>query len=275
MNKVSKNLLAGATALTIGASMVASVVPAFALNVQDGDVNGVNGATRTDLNNVSGAVSDSELVQITVEDVLSISVANPGMVTDVDADGNLTTVTTAPFDVLPGELGEDPTNPVLPGVTHQGGSSQIIKGNNPDGYYMSIMMCSKTNTTNFPTIATDVPDCKGGLDLMDADPAATHGISIKPTAAASTLSGAASATTGGFWGYRFSVADSTGISAGVPSGNWAAVGAFTDTATWGAKIADLAQAGVAAVNINYGVVTNTILPAGTYNNYVIYTAVNN
>ena len=276
MNKISKNLVVGAITLTFGIGAFAGIAPAFALDVNDGDVEGVGtpAALRTDLNIVDGAVSDSELVQITVDPLLSISVANPGMVTNVDADGDLTTVATAPFNVLPGELGENPASPVMPGETIQGGSSQIIKGNNPNGYYMSVMMCSTANTTNFPTIATDVADCKGGLDLKDASDPTGNLITIKPTNPGAALTGSASATTGGFWGYRFSVANSDGLAASVPSGNWAAVPAFSDTADWGTKLYTMSKAGVVAVNMNYGVVTNTILPAGTYNNYVIYTAVN-
>ena len=277
MNKISKNLLVGATVLTLGAFAITSIAPAFALDVNDGDVNGVDGATRTDLNIVDGAVSDSELVQITVDDILSISVANPGQVTGINPDtGTVTTSPAAPFDVLPAEIGTDGTDPipVLPGETHEGGSSQVIKGNNPTGFFMSIMMCSDADTTNFPTIETDVPDCKGGRDLKDAN-VTTNTMTIQPTNAGTTLTGTTTATTGGFWGYRFGVVSAEAAVAKALDGNYASVPAFSDTTPWGTTLFTTTKAGIAAANIVYGIKTNANLPAGTYNNYVIYTAVNN
>ena len=278
MNKVSKNLFVGATVLTLGVSTLAGIAPALAIDVNDGDVAGVDGATRSDLNDVVGATSDSELVQITVEDILSISVANPGQVTGIDPDDGTITYddTTAPFKILPAEIGTDGTDPipVMPGETHEGGSSQVVKGNNPTGFYMSIMMCSTADTANFPTIATDVPDCKGGLDLKDANDA-TNAMTIQPTTAGATLTGTTGVTTGGFWGYRYGVVSTDSAIATALGTTYASVPAFSDTATWGTKLFTATKAGIAAANIVYGIKTNAALPAGTYNNYVIYTAVNN
>jgi hypothetical protein len=274
MNKVSKNLLVGAMTLTLGVGALAGIAPAFAAtDVLDGAVIGTDGATRDDLNALTGAVADSELVQITTKEILSIAVGNTGHAATIDNKGVTTPLGSwGPLD-MPGVMGGDPTRIVLPNVLTQSYSHQIVKSNNVDGYFMSLMMCNDTADTNYPTVVTG---CRAtnSLESSDTD-IITSGMKIKMTDDNVATLGAASptATDGGYWGYRFSATTSSTAAATAPTGNWQAVADFDDNDPYGDVLISTAAAGVAAVNLNYGVITNNNLPAGVYNNYVIYTAV--
>jgi hypothetical protein len=256
MNKISKNLLVGAMTLTLGIGAIAGIAPAFAADLPDQDP--------ADLNILAGAVADSELVEIEVEDVLSISTGNTGLVASIDSNGT-TTALSGSYSQGPGTMSS-----ATPGSLIQGYSNQIIKSNNPTGYFMSIMMCNSTADTNYPTV---VSGCRGG-NALESGVAGAPTIKMTNDNAAS-LTGTSGATTGGFWGFRSTVTSSNGTAATAPSGNWQAVPVFNDNTPYGEKLVEATVAGTSAVNLNYGVITNNTLPAGTYNNYVIYTAVNN
>ena len=265
MNKISKNLLVGATVLTLGVFMLASVAPAFAIDVNDGDTIG-GGDARDDLNNLPGAVADSELVEIEVEPVLSIATANPGYIATINGVGNTTALAGGPAD-MPADMVAD-----TPGDLVEGGSSQVIKSNNLSGYYMSIMMCNSAAAAPYTTV---VLGCRGGTTLESDTTSGVILMTDGTTTSGKPSVASPAATDGGYWGYRYSATTSAGAAAILPAGNWLAVPTFTASATYGTQLVTSSVAGAAAVNVNFGAVTSNSLPAGVYNNYVIYTAVQN
>jgi hypothetical protein len=279
------NLFAGsAAALVVGVLSFATISPAFAEFVKDGET-----TPGVDLNSASGEVSQAELVEVSTDPILELEVGNEGVAASVLADGTAT-----PLDgdyTLPSEmdLGVDR------GAIVTSNSYLLAKSNNSSGFTVSLMMCTNAAAAPFALVT----DCAPSQNLVARTAAHSGTGSAYPTADAATIDTSnttsyfapvsanlstegASATSGGVWGYSSNaVADGeTALTAGpaVTATSFKPVPAFTATKAnngYGDILKTTNNPGAAAVNVAYGVYANHNLAAGIYANYVIYSLVAN
>lgn len=251
--KISKIIGIGSALTLVAVAGLSLVAPTFAIDDDSaGDL----------ANTTPGTIAAAENVAVTTATSLTLEVGLGGLVSNVDATGSETA------------LGSYTTLPSAMAVTASGIGTQVdgyshikVESNDGSGYTAYIMMCTASASAPFSAVS----GCTAGQNLASSS-SSTYIAPVTDNSA--TLTGAAGANVGGYWGYRTSYTLSGGSAASAPTGNFRQVPAFTASSPYGNILIDTSAPGVGVANLNYSAVTNNVLEGGkTYNNYVIYTAV--